>query len=280
MAGSPARAAIRIVRPLNVALTFGSVLLGGWLATPSLPAPILLAALSAALIAAAGYVENDRLDLAVDRISHPDRPLPSGSLSVGAARVLFLSGYGAGLVVSLACPPPLPLLAAAVTLLLTAYNRLLKHYPLVGNLAVAAVGGAPFLYGGFAVGDPGPSALPAVLASTFHLAREILKDIQDRPGDAAVNGRTLPIVAGAGRARILFTILTATLIVAIPMPAFRSLAGPVYMVLGLILDALLIVTLCLVWQAPNEAALARPSRLLKAGMIVGLAAFLLDALAG
>lgn len=268
----------RILRPLNVLLTFGSVLLGGWLAEHGLDLQLLLAALAAALIAAAGYVQNDIVDLPVDRISHPSRTLPVGGLTLGHAKILSLAGYVSGLLLTAFLPPPCTLAAIAITLSLLLYNLRLKKLPLIGNLTVAVMGGAPFIFGGLAVQSPARALLPGILATIFHLSREILKDIQDQSGDLTTKGRTLAILIGGFWSKMVVSTLLSTLIIVIPFPAFWGMAGPIYLIIGLGLSALLLLTICCVWQSESEAELEVSSRLLKAGMVVGIAAFFLDSL--
>lgn len=272
------RSAIHIIRPLNVALTFGAVLLGGWLAQTSLDSAILTAAFSASLIAASGYIHNDILDLAVDRIIHPGRPLPAGRISTQTARRSCILGYAVGLGSTATLTPECQIAAVSIVLLLLLYNGWLKRLPLIGNLVVGLIGGAPFLFGGLATPNPLPAALPAAFAAIFHLAREILKDIQDRQGDRAERARTLPTLAGAAVSKRIVTILLCVVIVAVPIPAFTGRMGPAFLSLGLVLDAMLLLTICLVWQARSDAALETPSRLLKAGMFLGILAFWLDTL--
>ncbi|HCK10438.1 MAG TPA: hypothetical protein DHW45_11230 [Candidatus Latescibacteria bacterium] len=269
---------IAIVRPLNVCLTAGGVLLGGWLAVANLSPLLWLASLSAALIAAAGYVQNDLVDIEIDRINHPDRPLPRGTVSGRFARTFSAIAYTIGLIVSIPLPIACRILALGIVGSLFLYNIWLKHLPLVGNLIVAATGGAPFAFGGLTVELVAPSLLPASLAVIFHLSREILKDVQDRMGDERASIATLPVLAGETASKTIVTVLLLGLVVAIPLPAFWNWAGPAFLLLGLALSALLILTVCLVWQAQEDALLERPSRLLKAGMLLGIAAFLLDSL--
>jgi 4-hydroxybenzoate polyprenyltransferase len=270
----------RIVRPLNVLLTFGSVVLGGWLSVQQFPFELTLASIAAALIAAAGYVHNDIVDLPVDRISHPDRTLPRSKMPLRGAWILAISCCAAGFAISLLLPASCIIVSALTILLLAAYNLSFKRVPLLGNLVVAAVGGAPFIFGGLSVGSPARSLLPAVFAAIFHLGREILKDIQDQLGDRTVGARTLPLLTGVRASKAIVTIVLSVLVIGIPLPAFWEITGPLYLCLGLVLDALILLTICHMWGCQSENELEIPSRLLKLGMVVGISALLFDSLAG
>ena len=87
---------LRITRPHNAIVAGLTALLGYLIATGTLTVPSLLLAVIVALITAGGNVINDIFDIDIDRINRPDRPLPAGKISPGAAKTyalaLFLSG--------------------------------------------------------------------------------------------------------------------------------------------------------------------------------------------
>ena len=191
-------------RPLNGLITALSVGIGA-LTADQAPAwsAILLAALSAALINGAGNAFNDLLDIDIDRINRPLRPLPSGRLSPSAARMqsLLLALVGCALAFWLSLWHGL--IALVVVALLAVYSVSLKNSLLWGNVLVAFVGAIAFLYGALAAGDLGCSWIPALFAFLFHLGREIVKDIEDVAGDQIRGERTLPLCWGRTQAAVL-----------------------------------------------------------------------------
>ena len=77
---------LALMRPLNCLIAALSVYVGAFTIGLRWPTFDLgIAALSAALIAAAGNAFNDVRDVAIDRINRPTRPLPAGKLSERAA---------------------------------------------------------------------------------------------------------------------------------------------------------------------------------------------------
>ncbi len=264
-------AAIELPRPVNCLITFASVLLGGWLGIHRITEPLLFAALSAALITAGGNTLNDLCGITEDRINKPHRPLPSGRLSPGIAciemGILLLAG------ILLALPLPAPALAIALIAIacLILYNTYLKRVPLIGNLTVSVLGGLAFLYGGAAVQVISAPWLIAGFAFLFHLGRELLKDLEDSAGDSQLSGGTVPLSWGENIARILITSIFAILIIATPLPALLGMYSSIYLSLILLLNLLLIFVLIRLWQ---KGALGYLNNLLKAGMLLGLAAFL------
>lgn len=263
-------AAFELTRPVNCLIAFAAVLLGGWLGIRDIAEALLMAALSAALIAGGGNVHNDLCGVAEDRMNKPHRPLPSRRLSPAVARVemgiLFLAG------ILIACALPIAAFAIALVAIasLIGYNAYLKRVPLLGNVVVSALGGLAFLYGGAAVDALLAPWLVAGFAFLFHLGRELLKDLEDRTGDRQLPGGTAAIAWGERRTRVLITGIFALLIVATPLPALIGVYGPAYLGPIVVLDVLLVFVLIRLWRRELDFL----SHLLKAGMVLGLAAFL------
>ncbi len=264
-------AAIELSRPINCLITFASVLLGGWLGIHNITELLLFAALSAALITAGGNALNDLCGITEDRINKPHRPLPSGRLSLGIARIEMGIFLLAGILFALPMPTPALAIALIAVASLILYNTYLKRVPLIGNLTVSALGGLAFLYGGAAVQVISVPYLIAGFAFLFHLGRELLKDLEDSAGDRQLSGGTVPISWGENTARILITSIFAILIITTPLPALLGIYGSIYLCLIVLLNLLLIFVLIRLWQKDTLGYL---NKLLKAGMLIGLAAFL------
>ena len=266
------RAAAQVLRPANCAITFSSVLLGGWLGSRSISPPLLLAALSASLIMAGGNALNDLCDIEADRINKPDRPLPTGRLPAWAARLQALLLSGVGLLLGLLLPHPAPLIAALAVGGLIAYNVWIKGVPLAGNLVVSLLCGLAILYGGAAVEAWRPAWIPAGFALLYHLGREVLKDVEDREGDRRLRGSTLPLSWGRSRSLGLVTGVYLALVLLTPLPFLYRIYGLPYLGLVLLLDGLLLYVLFALWRSSTADEFGRLGVVLKAGMVIGLCA--------
>src|SRR4051812_48728512 len=74
--------AILEVSRIRNSMAIGVLFAGVALASGALSyAAIVAGALSWTCAAAAAYSLNDRVDVAIDRVNHPERPLPSGRMS-------------------------------------------------------------------------------------------------------------------------------------------------------------------------------------------------------
>ena len=195
-------ALLALIRWPNVLLSAAGVLLGAWWARGSLLAPdVLLATIAGAALTAVANAENDYTDREIDRIAHPERPLPSGAIEpVHARRTVIIAAL-----VALASTAAVGMAMAIGTVLVIAvmlvYGHSLKPRGLAGNVAVAVLASLPFVYGAWAAGAP-RTALPLIgVAIPLHFAREIAKDLEDAEADAPTR-RTLPVVHGLRGARI------------------------------------------------------------------------------
>lgn len=272
------RALMELPRPINCAIAFFSVLLGGWLGAAALPRDLFIAAASAALITGGGNAFNDLCGLTEDRINKPHRPLPSGRLSLPAARRTTALLLSAGLILGLILPLPIPSVAMIAIIGLAFYNMHAKRVPILGNLIVSALGGLAFFYGGLAAQHPYPAIWPALFAFVFHLGREILKDMEDCAGDRILSGATIPLRWGMCTASGITTGVFVLLMGLMMFPVILGLHGYRYLAMIGLLDILLLYVLIRLWQVQTPVSLRHLSHLLKAGMILGLAAFVIDRL--
>jgi geranylgeranylglycerol-phosphate geranylgeranyltransferase len=272
---------IRLLRPFNGLLAMLGVWIGAYLTwhAPLYYAPAI-AGLAAFLICAAGNAINDLVDIEIDRVNRPQRVLVKGTLSrryvFWLAHALNLVSVGLALTVSY----EITALALATIGLLHLYNYRLKRVPLVGNVTISLLAGLTFVTGGIAIDPyfafdlPGP-LIGFVFAFCFHLVREIIKDVEDIAGDQAAGIRTLPQVIGIGKALVVVLAVFVVLILLTFMPALLGWFGKWYKIIAVyIVELPLLAFLIFLWGNPSVRMLKIGSRLLKAGMVMGMAALL------
>jgi len=271
---------VSITRPVNSLAAGLAAIVAYLIATGTIIPETLLLFAVATLITAAGNVINDYFDVEIDRVNRPDRPIPSGQVSLPAARSYATTLFLAGVLVCLLTNALCIAIAVFNSLLLIAYAARLKRTPLLGNIAVSFLAGSMFLFGGALGGLPGLyQVLPfAVMTFFAMLARELVKDAEDIEGDRACGAVTLPIRQG-----IPFTIYLALFcvvlgIVSSLVPYLRW--GFWYLCGILLVDAILLAAVLKTVRSttPEEVRASRASTLLKAGMFVSLLIFTLSAL--
>ncbi len=263
-----------IIRPGNVIITGSTVFVGGLIAGESGTIHIwglVLASISAGLVAAGGNVFNDFYDIAVDLVNRPDRAIPSGRLSRSIAGLWGWVLTGAGLAIGFWVDVSLGIMASGVGVLLWLYNKILKRTYFWGNLSVAVCGGAAFIYGGFAVGKISSSFIPAIFAFLIHLAREIVKDIEDIAGDLTSGAKTIPIVSGTRVALIISAVVLIALALSTPLPYYLGDYSSKYLIIVTITVSLpLLVISTFMIRGLSSAGVKRISSILKIIMITGL----------
>jgi geranylgeranylglycerol-phosphate geranylgeranyltransferase len=148
---------------------------------------------------------NDIADLESDRVSAPERPLPSGTITEKEARALNLIFLATSLMAALVVNYIFFILILLCTCLHYLYSTRaihLKAIPLLSNFVLAAVyflvvlAGYDLVSNGLIAFPPGLILLLAVFTfgGTF-------KDIKDYEGDRRVEVKTLPVVFGLERSK-------------------------------------------------------------------------------
>lgn len=175
---------------------------------------------------------NDMADVAVDRVSNPARPYPSGALEKGTMHFLHgaaLAAMGAMLVVFQS--PALLIITAVNVVLSVAYSTFrLRKNPF--SFLLAAWGwGSAVLYGFFAQ-DPSSAFIPASVSTLFYAFFLLLcffipvKDVKDIVGDAGEGVRNFMTMAGYEKGKIVTAIGAS-----VSFPAFAIVMGDALMLI-------------------------------------------------
>ena len=205
---------LALTRPENMILTAIAVIAGSFIAAgPEImdfQIEIAICCVCSMMLVGGGNALNDYNDRETDKENHPERPIPSGSISADTASVCAQALLGSGLLILLfALENKMPFVIALIgIILLIVYENGLKAAGISGNITVGLMSGAIFLFAGMAVNDPGPTLWMFGLAVLATITREIIKDIQDLEGDRG--RRTLPASIGienSMRVAILFLLI-------------------------------------------------------------------------
>ncbi len=226
---------LALTRPGNMILTAIAVIAGSFIAAgPEImdfQIEVAICCVCSMILVGGGNALNDYNDRKTDKENHPERPIPSGSISADTASIYAQALLGSGLLILLfALENKMPFVIALIgILLLTAYENGLKAAGISGNITVGLMSGAVFLFAGMAVNDPGPTLWMFGLAVLATITREIIKDIQDLEGDR--DRRTLPASIGienSMRVAILFLLIAIGLSYT-AMDQFDGMASNAYL---------------------------------------------------
>lgn len=229
------------------------------------------------LITGAGNAINDYFDIDIDRINKPDRPIPSGKISLRTALYFSLALFAAGSIIAASINMICGAIAVVNSLLLIYYASTLKRTALLGNIAVGYLTGSTFLFGGavfFEYGGIKDVFVLFVLATMATIAREIVKDIEDIEGDREDGAQTLPIIIGPKKAAYIASLIGLVAVLASPLPYIQSLMTVRYLILVAIADILFAVA---VYEILGKNDPARSSKMFKMAMAFALISFIAGA---
>lgn len=272
---------IEILRPGNAVMGAIAIILIA-IIDKTISIPVILAMLAVFFETAAGNVINDYFDYNIDLINKPERPIPSGRISLNAGRnygyLQFLLGTICGFLISYMTNNWIPfviVLIADVILYLYAYK--LKSTPLIGNLAVGFMTGFGFVFGGFTINTPeiiATSIFLGFFAFVMTTAREIIKDIEDIEGDRAEGARTLPIMIGEKIPAMLAVCLIIIDCALCPLLYYYHIFGIYYLFVIAIAVLLFLYSAILILKSQNRETAHKASKYLKIGMLIAFVSFI------
>jgi geranylgeranylglycerol-phosphate geranylgeranyltransferase len=204
------------------------VLLAGYVAGTGEWGKIALACLTTLLVASSANAWNDYLDVEIDRVNQPTRPLPAGMVSLRSARLFSFAMALLSLAVASLINSTAFLIVLFSNLLLYIYSMKLKSTVLLGNMTVALISSLSPIFGGVAAGRVQPTLWLALIAGCGILGREVLKTLADYEGDLRQRCRTVATVWGKRWARVVFYVLVATTLLVMMTPYLFDVYEPVY----------------------------------------------------
>jgi geranylgeranylglycerol-phosphate geranylgeranyltransferase len=278
-------AVIKLFRPANCIMGVVGVLIGALVGVgldifnEVYYFDILLGCFIAFMFMAAGNMLNDYFDSELDRINHPERPIPAGAISANqvyiSAGALFIILLLLGALIN----SLMFFILVLATFLMIGYELVFKNRGLVGNFTIGVLTGLLFLFGAAVVSEFGVVMILFFFAILATLTREIIKDIEDIKGD--VGRITLPKSIGIRNASIVATAVIILAVILSPLPALPQLIpffefeklSLFYLLIIIPADILFIISIRYFRKNPKLA-----QNLLKGGMAVALVAFALGSI--
>jgi 4-hydroxybenzoate polyprenyltransferase len=149
------RGYVELIRPANVATALADVLAGYAIAGLANHVAVPWLLLATACLYAGGVVLNDVFDRDLDRTERPERPIPSGRVSVSAAAWLGGGLLTLGVLAATAATATAGAIAIAIVACILLYDSWGKRHDVIGPLSMGACRALNLLLGVAAV----PSAL-------------------------------------------------------------------------------------------------------------------------
>lgn len=301
---------IRLIRPLNLFI-IGLTMYGlGWYlegistyieGSGLLSMEFALLVLSTIMIAAAGNIINDYFDVKADRINKPNRLIigkfVKRRVAIVTHWVINFFAFVIALYLSWKLDTFWYLFIHLFSInLLWYYSMHLKRKFLIGNILIALLTAlVPILVGFYYHNIQSISAshfeqnlapfpldtnLNFILLLSFclagfafvlNLAREIVKDMEDVEGDKKIHAKTLPIVLGYSKSKIITALILCTAIIGafVTFSFFTNIEINVLFPIG-ISAVFVLICLILLPKAKTQRQLKIINGFIKLSMIAGL----------
>jgi 4-hydroxybenzoate polyprenyltransferase len=274
---------VRILRPINIFISSITILVcGSILDVLSQSSNIVFSIIVVGCFIGGANIFNDIKDYPEDKINRPNRPLPSGIISISSAELFYKILFLVGGVFCLFLPFSAQFIALLISFpLIIFYSTHLKSKPLIGNVVISLLLSLTFIFCGAVFGNATPMFIPSGLAFSLTFVRELIKDIEDIEGDRKSGHDTIPIKYGINRAAqlvILFSVITGVVSL---IPFFLNIYSIFYLiplVLGVELPLAIVVVLLMKSQSKTTARNA--SALLKIATIMGILSIYIGAIYG
>lgn len=267
----------RISRPINLLMVAFAQLMTAYflVETTQTGLPVLqdfrlyLLVLSTVMITAAGYMINDYYDVKIDYVNRPQEVVVGRGIKrrvvIFLHTILNFTAIGFGYLVS----PRIAVVNFFAAFLLWLYSNRLKRGPFIGNLTVAFLTGLSiYMVGYFYQKSELLVMTYAIFAFFLNLIREIIKDIEDRPGDRKHGCRTLPIVIGFRKTKQVIFIIAIGFVFAILIVTFK-INNPILFIYFGVLGIFFMWFMWKIYQADRKEHFTQLSAIAKILMLVG-----------
>lgn len=272
---------LSMMRPLNslmsgIGVVFTALMFAGYSAESIGAARIIVGFATGFTVTAASMIVNDVVDVEVDRVNKPWKPLPSGKASPKTAVFLSILLLAAALSLNTLLGSIFTLTTLVYSLLGVGYSFLRRYW--WSQLLVPASVTGPIAYGYIAAGAPRGDFYTAVgLASTIYIVtfgREVLKAIQDLEGDRTRGYTTIPMRFGVKESSKLMAAASVAGPAAGVATGILNGSGLIYTALISLAGALYAYSMIKATRSlSSEAVLEKARRETLLEMLLGLVAF-------
>ncbi|MFQ5401552.1 MAG: geranylgeranylglycerol-phosphate geranylgeranyltransferase [Anaerolineae bacterium] len=272
------KALFKLSRPISTLSGVLAVILGGYVAGTGEWVKVGLAGLTTLLVSASANAWNDYLDVEIDQINQPHRPLPAGLISPRSAKLFSWAMAVISLITASLINWPSFVIALASNAVLFVYSWKLKSTVLMGNATIALISATSAVFGGVAAGNVRPTLWLAIIIASAIMGREVLKTLADYEGDLRQRCRTIATVWGRRWARIVFYVLVGVSLMMMMTPYLFDVYRPVYAyIVALGVYPVVLYIVLRVTRERTGQQLERLSQLMKYDFIVWFLAVLLGA---
>lgn len=233
----------------------------------------LMAGVVVFIVTGAGNSINDYFDHKIDAINKPERPIPSGRISLKTALIYSIFLFVMGIIIAFSINLLLGMIAFLSSVLMIFYARDLKTKCLVGNMSISFLTGLCFVFGGIAVGQIVVSIYLGFFAFLMTMAREIVKDMEDVEGDKIEGAATLPILRGMRTSSILAAAFMILASIGSPLLYFMGIFSVFYLPVLFLAIIIFLYSATSILKDQSVENAKKVSKRIKLGMAITFVAF-------
>jgi geranylgeranylglycerol-phosphate geranylgeranyltransferase len=290
--GDGMNAYLEIIRPGNAVMAVIAVILMGIIGQNYDP-PLILGTIAVFLATAGGNVINDYFDHKIDAINKPNRPIPSGRISLKNAYIYASLLFGIAIIFSILTGYLLDnyiptLIVVLSSLLMFYYAKTLKKIALIGNISISFLTGLCFIFAGIiiglntsSIGGLNTSSLGIIhisiylgfFAALMTMARELTKDMEDVKGDNLEGAETFPITYGNKISSILTGFLMVSTSVLSPILYLNGIFKVYFLLIIPIAIAIFLYGAYIILKDQSPQNCKKVSKIIKIGMIITFISF-------
>jgi geranylgeranylglycerol-phosphate geranylgeranyltransferase len=275
---------LEIIRPGNAIMAVIAVILMGIIGQ-NYNIPLILGTIAVFLATGGGNVINDYFDHKIDAINKPNRPIPSGRISLKNAYkfATLLFGIAAifGILTGYLLDNFIPTMIVVLSsLLMFYYAKTLKKIALIGNIAISFLTGLCFIFAGIIIGLYTSSfdiiytsLYLGFFAGVMTMAREITKDMEDIEGDKLEGAKTLPIIYGNNVSSILAGSLMVLASALSPILYSNRIFNVYFLVIISVAIAIFLFGTYKILKDHSSENCKKVSKLIKIGMMIAFISF-------
>lgn len=226
------------------------------------------------MVAAAGYIINDYFDIKIDHINKPDEVVIGRFIKRRHALFLYQLLNTTAAIISYTISLKVFLVNVLAINLLWFYASVFKKKPLIGNLIVSGLTGAALVVMAvYYTSNDRLINVYALFAFGISLIREIIKDMEDIRGDMHYDSKTLPIIWGIRKTKLLLFVFMLFFVVGVAVLA--ALLHNKYLIYALLLLSIPFLYLAFrLYFADRKKHFGQLSLLSKIIMVLGILSML------
>ena len=269
---------LKLFRIYNILIAIVAVLIASYIVDWHNIILLIYAIMAVTLSMVFGNVLNDLLDIGIDQISHPNRPLALDQISRSTTKKILFCIVGLILILSIFLSDIARFYLLIIVLpLLTSYNYFFKKLPIIGNVIISFLLASVFIFTEILFFQKiNVVLIPSLLVFSFSFLRELLKDIHDYDGDKQYNMMTFPIIMGRVKSIQVVRVLIASFGLLLLLPYYLHYYNIYYLISVIILIEIpLIILLSLLLRNPDKLTLKQATVLMKVINVLGLVVILI-----